>query len=167
MKYNTHKSPDKRFYKDGLRFECRGDGKCCISRGKYGYVYVSFNDRRRMARFFKMSLESFTKKYVVREEGWFQLKYEGKDCPFLHKNRCSIYEARPWQCRTWPFWPENMNAAVWKKEVADYCPGVGKGRLFTAAEIDDILAKKRDVAGILVCETKICKSEMPDDLLKK
>ena len=45
----------KKFYHQGLRFECRGDGKCCLSRGKYGYVYLSFNDRRRLAAHFKMT----------------------------------------------------------------------------------------------------------------
>jgi Fe-S-cluster containining protein len=51
------------------------------------------------------------------------------------ENRCSVYEGRPDQCRTWPFWPEVMDAKTWKKEVAAFCPGVGKGRLHSAEEI--------------------------------
>jgi hypothetical protein len=34
-----------KFYKEGIRFECQGEGKCCVTRGRYGYVYLSFNDR--------------------------------------------------------------------------------------------------------------------------
>jgi len=52
-------------------------------------------------------------------------------CRFLDpvtKKRCLVYEARPAQCRTWPFWPENMNARAWDREVVAFCPGVGKGR---------------------------------------
>lgn len=75
------------------------------------------------------------------------MKYTDRDCPFLKNNRCGVYTARPWQCRTWPFWPENMNSAVWEREVAAYCPGVGKGKLYSAEEIEQIIAKKRDVSG--------------------
>jgi Fe-S-cluster containining protein len=139
----------KRFYGEGLRFECQGDGKCCVSRGKYGYVYLSFNDRRRLAAFFGIPTAEFTARYAEREDGLYQLKYEDKDCPFLRDNRCSVYEARPWQCRTWPFWPENMNRTVWEREVLAYCPGAGKGTLYSADEIEEILTKKRDVAGVL------------------
>jgi uncharacterized protein len=131
----------------GLRFECQGEGKCCVTRGKYGYVYLSFNDRRRMAVHLGLSLAAFTAKYVIKEDGLYQLKYQDKDCPFLKERRCAVYEARPWQCRTWPFWPENMNTKVWEKEVAAYCPGVGKGRLYTKEEIENVLAKKQDVSG--------------------
>ena len=36
------------------------------------------------------------------------------DCVFLKEDpergrkTCSIYPVRPLQCRTWPFWPENL-----------------------------------------------------------
>ncbi len=137
----------KRFYRDGLRFACRGDGKCCVSRGRYGYVYLSFNDRRRLAGHFGMSLAAFTERHVIKKDGVYQLRYTGRDCPFLSDGRCAVYEARPWQCRTWPFWPENMDSEVWEQEVLAYCPGAGAGRLYTAEEIEDILRKRTDVAG--------------------
>jgi uncharacterized protein len=138
---------EKAFYKDGLRFTCQGEGKCCITRGRYGYVYLSFNDRRRLAGYFCISTADFTARYTEKKDGLYQLKYANKDCPFMESNRCAVYDARPWQCRTWPFWPENMNKTVWEREVASYCPGVGKGRLYSAAEIDQILKKKKDVSG--------------------
>jgi hypothetical protein len=46
-----------------------------------------------------------------------------------------------------------MNSTVWDKEVAPYCPGVGRGKLYSAEEIEDILAKKKDVAGVTNEET--------------
>ncbi len=141
-------SKGKRFYRDGLRFECQGDGKCCVSRGRYGYVYLSFNDRRRLAAHFSMTTAEFTSRHTEKEDGLYQLKYADKDCPFLKEGRCAVYDARPWQCRTWPFWPENMDSGVWEREVAGYCPGAGKGRLYSAEEITDIMAKKKDVQGI-------------------
>ena len=139
-------STERRFFKDGIRFECQGDGRCCVTRGRYGYVYLSFNDRRRLAAHLNLSTAEFTAQYTRKIDGLYELKYTGKDCPFLKDNGCNVYLARPWQCRTWPFWPENMDNAVWEREVAPYCPGVGKGRLYSAEEIRDILAKKKDVS---------------------
>ena len=136
----------KQFFQDGIRFECQGDGKCCVTRGRYGYVYLSFNDRLRLAAHFHISLTEFTTKYVRKIDGFYELKYTDKDCPFLEDNKCTVYASRPWQCRTWPFWPENMNSDVWMNEVVPSCPGVGRGRLFSAAEIEEILEKKRDVS---------------------
>jgi uncharacterized protein len=133
--------------KNGIRFECQGEGKCCVTRGKYEYVYLSFSDRKRIASHLKLSLETFTVLYVKKGGGLYQLKYRDKNCPFLKQNRCAVYDARPWQCRTWPFWPENMSADVWEKEISSFCPGIGKGRLYTAEEIENILAKKQDVSG--------------------
>jgi Fe-S-cluster containining protein len=134
------------FYREGIRFECRGEGNCCVTRGKYGYVYLSFNDRKRLAAHFNLTTQEFTERYTRKSDGMYELKYTDKDCPFFTDNLCSVYKARPWQCRTWPFWPENMNEAVWEREVAPYCPGVGRGRLYSAEEISDILAKKKDVS---------------------
>ena len=93
-----------------------------------------------------MSTTEFTATFTRKADGLYELNYTGKDCPFLQDHRCQVYEARPWQCRTWPFWPENMNSVVWEKEVASWCPGAGKGRLYTAEEIADILAKKKDAS---------------------
>lgn len=147
---DTSMTRGKKFYREGLRFQCQGDGKCCVSRGRYGYVYLSFNDRRRLAHHLGIATNQFTCRFTEKEDGLYQLKYDGKDCPFFQKNRCSVYPARPWQCRTWPFWPENMNKTVWEREVASYCPGAGKGRLYSAAEIEEIIAKKKDVSGVSI-----------------
>lgn len=135
---------DQNFYKDGLRFECQGSGKCCTSRGEYGYVYLDLRDRKKMAAHLGLTLKEFTKEYCVKTDGYYHLKDNGDspDCLFLKNKRCTVYEARPSQCRTWPFWPENMNAKSWRKDVAAFCPGVGKGRLYTSSEIDKILKEQ-------------------------
>ena len=139
-------SKGRSFYKDGIRFACQGDGKCCVSRGKHGHVYLSFGDRKRLAAHLTMSTSVFTAKFTRKVDGLFQLICTEKYCPFLAQGRCSVYAARPWQCRTWPFWPENMDSAVWEREVASWCPGAGKGRLYGSEEIEAILAKKKDVS---------------------
>jgi uncharacterized protein len=124
------------FFSQPLRFQCQGSGNCCVSRGEYGYVYVTLEDRRRMARHFAMSTSAFTRKHCFRAHGIWALKGFDESCVFLKDKKCSVYEARPTQCRTWPFWPEHKGAKAWKKEVADFCPGVGKGKLWSVESMN-------------------------------
>ncbi len=130
------------FYSQGLRFECQGSGKCCTSHGEFGFVFLTPEDRARLAQHFNMRNAEFTKKYCDRTNGVWHLKedVEKPDCMFLAGKRCSVYEGRPSQCRTWPFWNEVMTAKAWAQDVAAFCPGVGKGKLWSAKEIDAILA---------------------------
>jgi len=89
-----------------------------------------------MAKFLGIETKAFTRKYCDRDSGGFwKVADFTKACRFLKGKKCGIYDARPTQCRTWPFWPEVMNARAWSKDVASYCPGVGKGRLWTSDEI--------------------------------
>lgn len=128
------------FHKNGLKFQCQGSGKCCTSHGEYGFVFLTLEDRQRMAAHLQIPTRQFTQKYCQKTKGYFHLKEDGKnpDCLFLNKKRCSIYEARPIQCRTWPFWPEVLNPKTWSKEVATFCPGVGKGKLHSFDKIEAI-----------------------------
>ncbi|MFN7728788.1 MAG: YkgJ family cysteine cluster protein [Bdellovibrio sp.] len=127
----------KQWWSEGIQFQCQGSGKCCTSHGEFGFVFLTKEDRARMAAHFGMTSSAFTRKYCDKLADAFHLKEDPKnlDCMFLKNKQCSIYDARPVQCRTWPFWPEVMNAKAWKKEVVDFCPGVGKGRLWSAEEI--------------------------------
>lgn len=133
----------KKFYTGGIRFACRDCGKCCLSRGHYSYVYLTAGDRKRLSGHLKISTREFTKKYTGRTEGVLHLKNPEKDCLFLEDGRCGVYDARPRQCRSWPFWPENMKKKVWEKEIAPYCRGIGEGRLYTAEEIEKIIEEEK------------------------
>ena len=42
---------------------------------------------------------------------------------------CTVYEQRPEQCRTFPFWPEIVERKATWNRTARYCPGIGKGPL--------------------------------------
>ena len=131
----------EKFWDKGIRFECQGTGRCCMSRGEYGYVYFTLEDRRRIAGHLKMRTSDFSRKYLDNENGWFFLKDPEKNCIFLDGKACTVYEGRPTQCRTWPFWPENMKPRTWKTEVTTFCPGIGKGKLYTPDEIRALLAQ--------------------------
>lgn len=125
----------KKWWSEGLKFECQQSGKCCVSHGEYGFVYVTKKDRQNMARLLKMTTLQFTRKFCSKTDGVFHINDTGKDCLFLLNKKCTVYSARPTQCKTWPFWPETMSAKAWKKDVVSFCPGVGKGKTWTAKEI--------------------------------
>jgi Fe-S-cluster containining protein len=72
---------------------------------------------------------------------------ETKDCIFLRKiagrKLCAIYPVRPNQCRTWPFWSENLtNSDAWN-EAARRCPGINRGKRYSFEEIEKIRKSKR------------------------
>lgn len=129
----------QRFWAEGIRFECQGSGHCCTSRGEYGYVYLTRQDRRRLAEHLELTPPQLMEKHLEVTDGHVHLKFPDENCAFLDGKRCSIYEARPTQCRTWPFWPENMSPKAWKEEVVASCAGVGKGRVWSAKEIDELV----------------------------
>jgi Fe-S-cluster containining protein len=63
------------------------------------------------------------------------------DCVFW-KDGCSVYEARPLQCRTYPFWPSLLESRrAWD---AMGCPGMGKGELHSREEIERAMALLRE-----------------------
>ena len=137
----TEAKPVEKFYQNGLRFECQGSGRCCTSHGEYGFVFLTLDDRKRFAKYMNMRVGEFTKRFCDRTGPVWHLKEDPKrpDCMFLENKRCTVYEGRPSQCRTWPFWPDVMNAKSWKNDVESFCPGVGKGKLWSADEIDKIM----------------------------
>ncbi|UCG79276.1 MAG: YkgJ family cysteine cluster protein [Nitrospirota bacterium] len=135
----------KKFYSEGIRFSCQDCGKCCLSRERYSFVYISMGDRKRLADHLRISTKEFTIQYTSKTDGHLHLKYPEKDCLFLSEGRCSVYEARPSQCRSWPFWPENMKKGVWEKELKTYCPGIGQGRLYSESEIEEIVKREKEL----------------------
>jgi hypothetical protein len=56
--------------------------------------------------------------------------------------RCTVYDARPIQCRTWPFWDSNLKRKRDWKETCEVCPGAGSGRLYSLEEIEVARSKK-------------------------
>ncbi len=135
-----------KFIKDGINFQCQGSSNCCVSRGSYGYVYLSNKDLRRFSKHFNISILDFKHKYCEYTNGFVHLKeiYQNGNCMFLKNKKCSVYKSRPTQCRTWPFWEENLNSKKWNNEIKNFCPGIGKGKKITFSQIvkitnDDII----------------------------
>lgn len=136
----------KRWYEDGIEFECISCGDCCKTHGEYAFVYLSEVDLDRISLFLKMTRIDFLNAYCAADsEGDVHFAKLQGDCSFLENgNRCQIYPVRPKQCDTWPFWRENLKKTVWEGPVSACCPGIGRGRLYSREEIDDIADERRD-----------------------
>lgn len=133
--------PDRSYFFDqGLQFSCTGCGQCCT--GAPGTIHVGDKEIDRLAERLAMSRAAFLRRYTYRYASGRSLKeYSNGDCIFLEGGRCTVYEDRPAQCRTYPFWPENVRSeAAWKR-TAKACPGVGQGKVFDKQEI---LAKMQE-----------------------
>ena len=126
------------WYADGLRFACTGCGDCCG--GGPGYVWVNQAEIDALAARVGMTPEAFEKKYVNQIGVRRSLKEKRNyDCVFLdgETRRCTVYEQRPRQCRTWPFWDSNLKSPDDWKHTCSACPGSGKGRLYSIEEIEE------------------------------
>jgi Fe-S-cluster containining protein len=60
------------------------------------------------------------------------------DCTFFdpQTRHCTVYGARPAQCRTWPFWNSNLESREDWKRTQQACPGAGQGQFFPLEEIE-------------------------------
>lgn len=125
----------KFFSQGGLRFSCTECGQCCSHPD--GYVSLSENEASSIANFLDMAEEEFLQSAVnFDDDRLLRLNSaENGDCIFLRNNRCTIYPVRPSQCRTFPFWPENLKSAYRWKITAQSCPGINQGTLHTFEEI--------------------------------
>ncbi len=148
------------WYAAGLHFECQQCGNCCSGPDE-GYIWITKPEIKLLADFLKITIEKLREKFLKRI-GFRTTIIEqpvNKDCIFLQKingNRfdksfdgepfrtveplttgkgCVVYSVRPSQCRTWPFWAGNLkNPDTWN-EAAQKCPGINRGKFYSAEQI--------------------------------
>jgi hypothetical protein len=118
-----------------LRFECTRCGNCCT---RPGLVYFPPEDLRRAAGHLGLSHTVFRRRYRLRiENGVYALDPGDAPCPFYTEEPgCGIYEGRPTQCRTWPFWPEVVTRKGSWDAAAKDCEGMNRGTNVTVREIE-------------------------------
>lgn len=124
------------WYADGLAFACTRCGHCCT--GEPGTVLVSEEEIALLRERLELADEAFRALYtrtlpsgrvVLRETSAY-------DCVFWKPDRgCTVYEDRPRQCRTWPFWRHNVASPEAWREAARGCPGIDRGPLHDASTI--------------------------------
>ena len=137
-------------------------GKCCRGKNE-GQVYLYNEDIFRLAAILnlngKSGLRKFAEYYVkVINDSFFWkepgaqkgknykfktlcFKFTGEDehCHFLKDNSCSVHKARPFQCRSFPFWQMMVSS---RKNIENYkkkCKGLQllKGKFYSKEEILD------------------------------
>jgi len=123
------------WYQDGLRFRCTRCGNCCT--GQPGFVWVNDEEIEDLARVLKESVEHVLARYTRPVDTRRSLRERPNgDCVFFDRDRgCTVYKARPRQCRTWPFWESNVRTPESWKRTCQVCPGSGQGELIPAEEI--------------------------------
>lgn len=129
------------WYQDGLRFKCTQCGDCCT--GAPGYVWVNKAEIEALAARLGLEVAEFESRYVhavgVRKS---LTELANGDCIFFDgkSRKCTVYEDRPRQCRTWPFWESNVRTPATWRETCEVCPGSGKGTLVPLDQIQQRLA---------------------------
>ena len=106
------------FYKQGLCFECQKDcSKCCG--GSPGYVWLNEENIQDISEHLKISEDEFFNNYtkqVGENISLIDLEEDNWNCIMLKDGKCTIYEKRPLQCRTYPFWHQNLiSKPVWEE----------------------------------------------------
>lgn len=100
-------------------------GRCCT--GESGNIFVNAKEIASLSKLLKLDSDTFKAQYLIKKGYKYSLKEKivglSYDCIFYSREAggCSVYMARPLQCRTFPFWEyykNNVNAL--KLE----CPGI-------------------------------------------
>jgi Fe-S-cluster containining protein len=127
----------------GLRFGCTMCGNCCS--GPPGFVLVDDDEINALAQRLNLTRADFLRQYTHMETEGRSLNevrnQHGNDCVFLDRQKipgkavCGVYQDRPKQCRSWPFWPSLLkNREAWT-QAKRKCPGLDNGKLVTVDQI--------------------------------
>ena len=118
------------WYAGGLQFECSQCGDCCT--GAPGAVWVTDEELTAIATQLGKPLGEVRLLHTKLLGGRWSLRdYPNGDCVYLdpQTRRCQVYASRPMQCRTWPFWPSNIETKDSWERTCDRCPGAGIGAM--------------------------------------
>jgi Fe-S-cluster containining protein len=105
-------------------------------------VWVTEEEVTAIAEKLGMRREKVMELYVRRVWRRYSLKEKANgDCVMLEGGRCAVYDVRPTQCVTFPFWRENLRTRNDWEELSQHCPGINRGPLIGWEEIEDALEK--------------------------
>lgn len=99
--------------------------RCCT--GESGYIHVSMQEIENISNFIDLDTDTFIQKYLFKNGYKYSIKErkigDSYECAFYNResNGCTIYDARPMQCITFPFWDYFKNRV---DELKQECPGV-------------------------------------------
>ena len=101
------------------------EGRCCT--GESGYIYVTKDEIKDIAEVLKIDINELRVKYLFKKGYKYSIKEfkynDSYECIFYDResNGCQIYNARPSQCKTFPFWDYYKTRV---NELKQECPGI-------------------------------------------
>ncbi len=101
-------------------------------------VRVTDEDVTALARYLNMEEHAFRAVYtrLVGDEDVSLRDKSNHDCIFYDRVRgCTVYDHRPRQCRTWPFWRHVVSSPQRWADEAIRCPGMNRGPLWSRDHI--------------------------------
>ena len=102
-------------------------------------MWVNKAEIEAMAAAVGLSVEEFERRYVrmvgirksLIECGQRRLRLSST----VRARSCQVYDVRPRQCRTWPFWPSNLASPEAWVATGERCRGCNGGRLVPVGKI--------------------------------
>jgi len=134
-----------------FQFECQKCGNCCGA--MEGITYIDIDEIFELGEKLPCSIKALLENYIDVSEKiirinkkeikfkFFMIRQQKDACIFLQGPECRIYSARPFQCRQFPFWYELFNNKKIYREIQETCQGFGKGKKYTAEEIEQRLTQ--------------------------
>lgn len=104
-------------------FGCNRCGNCCSNQS--GYVWIEEGEIAPMAAALSMTREMFIKRHVRSVDGRLSLTEVGGKCTLLEgRDHCTVYTARPRQCKQFPFWDRLLGGGPDYEHARALCPGI-------------------------------------------
>ncbi|HPO48761.1 MAG TPA: YkgJ family cysteine cluster protein [Spirochaetota bacterium] len=142
---------DKKYLKtlkniENTDFSCQKCSNCC--RIEPGAVFLTEEDVIRIAKNLKLPVLTFLKECCrsLEKDGKFVAALKERanyDCVFWNDG-CLIYEDRPLQCKTFPFWPFLIENKKLMEEERKRCKGIGVKGILSFEEKLDYYTKEKN-----------------------
>jgi Fe-S-cluster containining protein len=128
-------------------------------------VFLSEADLRRLLKRLRLDFKGFFKDYCILVDAGNGMALslrdvrrrsgpggtgQSYDCVFWREGGCEVYEDRPLQCTTYPFWASIVDSEESWRDEAGSCPGIGAGELWSRTHIDSCISARREAGTLLL-----------------
>lgn len=130
------------FFDKGIRFECQQCGACCT--GEPGIIYIDNDEVKEVAKYLSVQVSEFIETHLDPFKSGYSIREHADGRCLFYNGGCTIYAVRPNQCKSFPFWFENLRSQKKWLRVTKECPGIGRGSLYSKEQILEIVRSTID-----------------------